>query len=252
MQETTWKLYSPLTAEYLSRDDYDKSAYTDEYGIPLTGTDLLDYEGDICDAVERDLRRDDDLAEYIHDDCGAEFGVQLNKKVLSIVPSVAFVDDELKGCTTVKLREPLNEAETAALRDYLTGQFSDGWGEGFEQREIEVNDGVLYVHFWNDEHFYIEIDRQPQTEQQVAPPPKMRIDLTGPGGNIYSVMALVSEALNKDGQREQATEMCGRVFAAGSYEAALAIMGEYMEIEYIRPAQPDRASKPKKKGDGAR
>ena len=30
----------------------------------------------------------------------------------------------------------LNEGEQAVLCDYISGQYSDGWGEGFEQRDI--------------------------------------------------------------------------------------------------------------------
>ena len=46
------------------------------------------------------------------------------------------------GCTTVVLKEPLADEEMEDLQDYLHGQFSDGWGEGFEQQEIF---GTLFV-----------------------------------------------------------------------------------------------------------
>ncbi|MCO7109773.1 hypothetical protein NIA69_12315 [Gemmiger formicilis] len=47
----------------------------------------------------------------------------------------------------------LNEGEQAVLCDYISGQYSDGWGEGFEQRDIRVEDGTLAVHFWQEDGF---------------------------------------------------------------------------------------------------
>lgn len=34
------------------------------------------------------------------------------------------------------------------IKDYITGQNSDGLGEGFEQQDIEIDGSVMNVHFW--------------------------------------------------------------------------------------------------------
>lgn len=54
----------------------------------------------------------------------------------------------------------LTEVETAKLLDFITGQLSDGWGEGFEQRPIKTNDGEIFVSFWNSEDFFIKPEQE--------------------------------------------------------------------------------------------
>ena len=45
--------------------------------------------------------------------------------------------------------------------DEWRGQESDGWGEGFEQRPIEIDVDELYVSFWNSsDHFFITTEEQ--------------------------------------------------------------------------------------------
>ncbi len=51
----------------------------------------------------------------------------------------------------------MTDQEIESLKDYFNGQYSDGWGEGFFQREIETSYGVLYLDFWSDD-FYIETE----------------------------------------------------------------------------------------------
>ncbi len=60
-------------------------------------------------------------------------------------PTVEIVDGELWRVMTAGMKEPLSGEETTALMDYVCGQNSDGYGEGFEQHPIKTPDGEIYV-----------------------------------------------------------------------------------------------------------
>ena len=70
------------------------------------------------------------------------------------------VRDTMMGVAVIKMTKPLTQTEIDDLKDYVTGQFSDGWGESFEQREIQVSGGEIYVHFWDSEEYYINTDEE--------------------------------------------------------------------------------------------
>ena len=49
-------------------------------------------------------------------------------------------------------------------------------------------------------------------------------------GNALNVIGRVRRALRNDGQPERATEFVRRAWAAGSYEALLCLVMEYVEV----------------------
>ena len=105
---------------------------------------LRDYAWAIEDAIEKDRRLDDqDMAQYFHEDAG------LKNKLASMVWGVEVYRGELFGKIECSLKEEMTPAEEEILKDYITGQNSDGWGEHFEQQPIDTEDGDLYVSFWN-------------------------------------------------------------------------------------------------------
>ena len=157
MENLTFKLYSPLTAELLP----DESEFWREDDlIELRGYEMADYLEAITEQIEREGDR---LEQYLD----SENAPYLATNVKSIRLSVEERDGELCGCATVILHDDLTEHGWNDLQEYLSGQYSDGWGEGFEQRDIRVEDGILNVHFWQPEHFAFTVEQltaEPQVE----------------------------------------------------------------------------------------
>ena len=59
---------------------------------------------------------------------------------------------------------------------------------------------------------------------------KPKCKLVGENGNIYNLMGIASRALKRNGQEEDAKEMCNKITTeAKSYEEALCILMDYVE-----------------------
>lgn len=210
-----------------------------DYPTLFSGVDMACYENNIQEAIEQ--RGGSDGGDLMLSCFDEEEISSFKEKVLSAIPSVEIRGDELKGCTTVRLKEPLTEAEMQDLQGYLKGQFCDGWGEDFQQQEIQTCDGMLYVFFAN-EPFDFEVEQVQSTEaakeQPVPQRPKMK--LVGMDRNIFAILGRASRLLKRNGQAEQAEEMSNRVYHSGDYYKALNIISEYVETELSEktPAEP--------------
>ena len=220
------KFYSPLTADFFPNDTEDLGDDYSEYeGCPLDGHDLLQYADAVDEAVKKDIADfNGDLMQYYHEDDS------VRSKVVSAVPSVEICGNKLCGCLNVELRESLNEGEQAVLCDYISGQYSDGWGEGFEQRDIRVEDGTLAVHFWQEDGFKVTPSFE-KTQEQVQMTQRPKMKLLGEDGNIFDIMSRASRLLKNAGQSDKAKEMCNRVMSCDSYHKALNVISEYVETE---------------------
>ena len=229
------KFYSPLTADFFQNEpDYEDEFYDEYEGCPLDGHELLEYETAIHDAVENDTRDfGGNLMQYYHEDDS------VRGKVVTAIPSVEVHGNKLCGCLTVELKEPLLDDEQTVLCNYITGQYSDGWGEGFEQRDIRVDDGTLAVHFWQEDGFKMtpSFEKIPKPEKNFLRP---KMQLIGQDGNIFAIMGRASRLLKSSGQGDKAKEMRDRVMSCDSYQKALNIISEYVETELSPTPAPKR------------
>lgn len=150
MKNLTFKLYSPLTAEFLPDDN---RFWQEDELVELSGYELSDYTATISEQIKRE---GDHLEQYLD----TESEPYLAAHVKSIRISVEEHGGELCGCATVVVDADLTERGWNDLQEYLSGQYSDGWGEGFEQRAIKLNDGELYVSLWNSSNWSIQTEEE--------------------------------------------------------------------------------------------
>ena len=220
------KFYSPLTADFFPNDTEDLGDDYSEYeGIPYTGKELTGYRDVIRDAIYEDVKDFyGDLMQYYHEDDS------VRRKVVRAVPTVDEVNGELVGSLWVDTDAPLTGEEQAVFCAYISGQYSDGWGEGFEQRDIRVEEGTLAVHFWQEDGFKMTPTFE-KTQEQVQMTQRPKMKLLGEDGNIFAIMGRASLLLKNAGQSDKAKEMCNRVMSCDSYHKALNVISEYVETE---------------------
>jgi len=59
---------------------------------------------------------------------------------------------------------------------------------------------------------------------------KSRSELIGQNGNIFNLMGIASKTLKENDMADEAKEMCRRITSSGSYDEALGVISEYVEI----------------------
>ena len=80
---------------------------------------------------------------------------------------------------------------------------------------------------WFDDIVNNNVCRE-QSKQQKKTKPKCA--LIGQDGNIFNLMGIASRVLKENNMREEAKEMSNKIINSHSYDEALSIIGEYVEI----------------------
>ncbi len=158
------KLYMKLTGDYFSR--YEWGDLTNEPDS-LDGKTLAQYQGDIQKKMDHYRKGDPErgLMEY-YDEPG-----KLGDKVQKAEFDVEFRKGQLWGVARCQILGELTPRETEGLIEFISGQASDGWGEGFEQQDIQLDGGdVLNVHLWSGGDWTIMTEEERFGDHQQALP----------------------------------------------------------------------------------
>ena len=148
------KLYMPLTAELYEPDEWGDMPVEAER---LTGGELASHEDKIRSALFKNRMQEEQVRGIMY---WYRKPDSVNDKVHSVVFDVEQRHGRLWGVAECQISGELSAGELATLKKYISGQASDGWGEGFEQREIDVGDGDLYVHLWSWDDWDIQTEEE--------------------------------------------------------------------------------------------
>jgi len=146
------KLYSPIHCDICKYDKYGGCGFTEIN--PLSArTHLEDIR-----AVFAKERKPEESARGLmtyYDKADS-----VNEKVQSLFVDADVYEDTLWAVATLEFTEPLAADEISVLKNYLSWQYSDGFGEALEQRAINAEYGEIYVRLWKYGNNFIDTPEQ--------------------------------------------------------------------------------------------
>ena len=112
-----------------------------------------------------------------------------------------------------------NEYEEDIHRDEIINDYYKKYGRNkLNELLVEIDFDILDAK---------EIIKYRQNSEQKNKP---KCALIGQDGNIFNLMGIASRVLKENNMREEAKEMSNKIINSHSYDEALSIIGEYVEI----------------------
>lgn len=149
------KLYMPMTVTYCERNEWGD---LEDDEMTMDDRDAVSQVDHIAAALLRERRPEEGiqgLMKYYNGNDG------VSRKVKSYDFTAEVRDGKLWGVAECQVIGELTSKELTALMETVTGQASDGLGEGFEQREIRIDDGrELYAHLWQWDNWSIHTEQE--------------------------------------------------------------------------------------------
>ena len=149
------KLYMPMTV-----DCYEKNEWGDTEDEPteLDSHMAAGYADHIVAALMRERLSTETERGLMH---YYDKNDSVEQKVKSCDFTAEVRNGRLWGVAECQVTGELTQKELYTLKEYISGQASDGFGEGFEQREIRIDDGrELYAHLWQWDNWSIHTEQE--------------------------------------------------------------------------------------------
>ena len=145
-EPVTETFYFPLTIQMEDEDCEDL--------FEVSSSSVRWFEDEIQEAID-DYQSDINMTQYLCDD-----NDEIQHKLISAKWGVETMNGDIYGRVDFELKEPFTDEETRLVKEAVSGQNSDGMGEGFEQYPITLDGEDYYVSFWNsgDDYFVYTAD----------------------------------------------------------------------------------------------
>lgn len=182
---------------------------------------LVDTDGgiDLCPSqMARMFDRHPELGKFLEDnkeDLTEALPEEMERVVLkAVIGDYSLFEGEINLFTHVWVEEPLTETGIEQIQEWITGQMSDGWGEGIEQRpymtrtvrttkpyfdeeELDVEEEDVsyevcyYATPWDPDKFFVELYDSQEEEVKTATKVVAAINLPGVNRQVFEITGTV-------------------------------------------------------------